>query len=138
MNYSKVRKSLFEADSNQRDAKRAQMGGMVAEQSVSKLLNLFETKKERSKRYDEIVDMLNKTGNKDNFAIPSKFKYLLGKEEGTYTDTESGESLPFNMNSIYGLGMTKKTKEIDSLMKILGVSDNEGLREYEQSIMENK
>jgi hypothetical protein len=138
MSYSKVQNALYSAESNQRDAKRIKMGGMLAEQSVSKLLNLFETKKERSKRYDEIVNILDKTGNKDNYAIPSKFKYLLGKEEGTYTDIESGESLPFNMNSIYGLGMTKKTKAIDSLMKDLGVSDNEGLKEYEQSIMENK
>tara|TARA_R110002012_G_scaffold12625_2_gene55933 strand:- start:1772 stop:2188 length:417 start_codon:yes stop_codon:yes gene_type:complete len=138
MSYSKVQKSLYSADANSKDAKKWQLGGIIAGRSVDKLLELFETKKERSKRYDEIVGILEKTGNKDNYVIPSKFKYLLGKDEGTYTDVESGESLPFNIDSIYGLGITKKTKALDSLMKDLGMSADEGMQEYMQDFLESK
>jgi len=134
MSYSKVQKAMISADSNRRDARKWQIGGMIAENSVQKLLELFETKKERSKRYDEIVDILNKTGNKDSYAIPSKFKYLLGKEEATFTDKESGESLPFNMNTLYGLGLSKKTKALDSLMKQFGISTDEGFQEFIQTL----
>jgi len=134
MSYSKVQKAMMSADSNRRDARKWQMGGMVAENSVQKLLELFETKKERSKRYDEIVDILDKTGNKDSYAIPSKFKYLLGKEEATFTDKESGESLPFNMNSLYGLGLSQNKNVLDKFMNSLGISPDEGLQEYFETL----
>ena len=129
---------MASADSNRRDARKWQTGGMIADNSVQKLLELFETKKERSKRYDEIVNILDKTGNKDNYAIPSKFKYLLGKEEATFTDKESGESLPFNMNSLYGLGLSQRKNVIDRFMGDLGISANEGLQEFIQTLEENK
>ena len=134
MSYSKVQKAMMSADSNRRDARKWQMGGMIAENSVQKLLELFETKKERSKRYVEIVDILDKTGNKDSYAIPSKFKYLLGKEKATFTDKESGESLPFNMNSLYGLGLSQRKNALDKFMNSLGISPDEGLQEYIQTL----
>ena len=138
MSYSKVQKSLYSADANSKDAKKWQLGGIIAGRSVDKLLELFETKKERSKRYDEIVGILEKTGNKDNYVIPSKFKYLLGKDEGTYTDVESGESLPFNIDSIYGLGLSQRKNVIDKLMNSFGISSNEGFQEIIQTLEGNK
>ena len=90
--------------------------------------------KKRWAEPDEIVDILDKTGNKDSYAIPSKFKYLLGKEKATFTDKESGESLPFNMNSLYGLGLSQRKNALDKFMNSLGISPDEGLQEYIQTL----